>query len=82
MSSLKTASASSSVRNLNENPQLYQQYVSWREERLRFNEELKVAGSEAAKKGWQRSYMKGEDTTGTTFAGHETKIQMKDFRRG
>jgi len=26
--------------------------------------------------------MKGEDTSGNTFAGHETKIQMKEFRRG
>ena len=70
------------IRNLSENPKLYQQYVDWRDERLRFNEELKVEGSDAAKKGWQRSYMKGEDTSGNTFAGHETKIQMKDFSRG
>jgi hypothetical protein len=59
-----------------------QQYVDWRDARLKFNEELKVAGSDAAKKGWQRSYMKGEDSAGNTFAGHETKIQMKEFRRG
>ena len=71
-----------SIKNLNENPKLYQQFVDWREERLRFNEELKVEGSDAAKKGWQRSYMKGENTSGNTFAGHETKIQMKDFSRG
>ncbi len=70
------------IKNLNENPKLYRQYVDWRDERLRFNEELKVAGSDAARKGWQRSYMKGEDTSGNTFAGHETKIQMQDFRRG
>ena len=70
------------IRNLNENPKLYQQYVDWRDERLRFNEELKIEGSDAAKKGWQRSYMKGENTSGNTFADHEAKIQMKDFSRG
>jgi hypothetical protein len=70
------------VRNINENAKLYQQYVDWRESRLEFNEELKDAESGAAKEGWQRSYMKGQDQQGNTFAGHETKIQMKDFKRG
>jgi len=70
------------IRNVNENPKLYQQYISWREERLKFNEELKVKGSDAANKGWQRTYMKGQNQTGNTFAGHQTKIQMKNFKRG
>ncbi|MEE4161442.1 MAG: DUF6065 family protein [Woeseiaceae bacterium] len=69
------------VGNLNENPKLYKQYVQWREDRLRFNEELQQAGSDAAKEGWQRSYMKGEDNTGQAFAGHETKLRIRDFRR-
>ena len=68
-------------KNLNENPKLYQQYIDWREERLAFNEALKEKGSSAQKEGWQRTYMKGQDQSGQTFAGHETKIQMKPFRR-
>ncbi|MEO1246776.1 MAG: DUF6065 family protein [Pseudomonadota bacterium] len=68
-------------RNLNEDAKLYQQYVDWREDRLRFNEDLKKAGSEAAEEGWQRTYMKGEDRTGQTFAGHETKLRIRDFKR-
>lgn len=70
------------VKNLNENAKLYKQYVDWRQDRMDFNKELKVADSEAAKEGWQRTYMKGQDQEGSTFAGHQTKIQMKDFRRG
>ena len=70
------------IKNLNEDPKLYKQYVDWRNDRMKFNEELKVAGSEAQKKGWQRSYMKGQDQTGNTFAGHQTKMQMKEFKRG
>jgi len=70
------------VKNLNENPKLYDQYVNWREDRMAFNRDLKREGSEAQKKGWQRTYMKGEDPSGQAFAGHETKIQLKDFRRG
>ncbi len=69
------------LKNLNEDPKLYQQYVSWREDRLRFNEELKQEGSEAQQEGWQRTYMKGQDLSGTTFAGHQTKLPMKDFTR-
>ncbi len=68
-------------KNLNENAKLYQQYVDWREQRMKFNEELQQSGSEAAKQGWQRTYMKGQDQTGNTFAGHETKVAMKDFKR-
>ena len=69
-------------KNLNEDAKLYQQYVQWREDRLKFNEELKQPGSAAADKGWQRSYMKGEDNAGQVFAGHETKLKIRDFRRG
>jgi len=70
------------LRNVNENAKLYAQYVGWREERLRFNEELKQQGSDAEKLGWQRTYMKGQDLGGNTFAGHQTKVLMKEFRRG
>jgi hypothetical protein len=69
------------LRNINDNAKLYAQYTGWRDERLRFNEALKQQGSDAQKQGWQRSYMKGEDPSGNTFAGHQTKIQMKDFKR-
>ncbi len=70
------------IKNINENAALYRQYVEWRESRLAFNEGLKDSASGAAKEKWQRSYMKGHDQQGNTFAGHETKIQMKDFKRG
>ncbi len=69
-------------KNLNENAKLYQQYVKWREDRLKFNEDLKKEGSQASEEGWQRTYMKGEDNTGQVFAGHETKLRIRDFRRG
>ncbi len=69
------------IRNINENAKLYQQYTGWREDRIRFNEELKQQGSEAAREGWQRTYMKGQDSSGNTFAGHQTKVLMKEFKR-
>lgn len=68
------------IRNLNEDRKLYEQYVRWREDRLRFNEALQEEGSQAQAEAWQRSYMKGEDSYGNTFAGHRTKVPMKAFR--
>ena len=67
------------LKTINENPKLYEQYTKWREGRLAFNEEVKDAGTEAAKSGWQRTYMKGEDQMGNVFAGHQTKIRIRDF---
>lgn len=68
------------LRNLNEDPKLYQQYITWREDRMAFNAALKKEGSAARKQGWQRTYMKGEDQAGNVFAGHETKVQMREFK--
>lgn len=67
------------LKNINDDPKLYAQYVKWREDRIAFNNELKNPDSEAAKSGWQRTYMKGEDQLGNAFAGHETKIRIRDF---
>lgn len=66
-------------KTINEDPKLYEQYVKWREDRLAFNAELQDAGTEAAKSGWQRTYMKGEDQQGNVFVGHQTKIRILDF---
>ena len=68
------------LRNINDNAKLYRQYTQWREGRLAFNDELKDASTDAAKAGWQRTYMKGEDQLGNAFAGHQTKIRMRDFK--
>jgi hypothetical protein len=69
------------VQNINQNAKLYDQYVEWRESRVAFIDDLEDAQSDAARAKWQRTYMKGENEKGNTFAGHETKIQMKEFRR-
>ena len=68
------------LKNINEDAKLYEKYIAWREDRISFNEDLKQEGSAARKEGWQRTYMKGQDGEGNVFAGHETRIQMKDFK--
>lgn len=69
------------IQTINQNAGLHNQYNEWRLNRAAFIDDLKDAESDAAKAKWQRTYMKGEDQMGNTFAGHQTKIQMKDFRR-
>jgi hypothetical protein len=69
------------IQSISRNAKLYNQYVEWRKTRATFIDDLKDAKSDAAKAKWQRTYMKGQNQTGNTFAGHQTKIQMKDFRR-
>ncbi len=70
-----------SIESLNQNRKLYDQYTAWRESRTQFIEDLTDAESAAAKERWQRDYMKGQDQKGNTFAGHQTKIPMKEFKR-
>lgn len=69
------------IQNIQQNAKLYKQYVEWRESRVSFLDDLQDSGSDAAKAKWQRTYMQGQDQTGNVFAGHQTKIQMKEFKR-
>lgn len=69
------------IQNIHNNTKLFGQYDAWRKTRVAFNADLKDADSDAAKAKWQRTYMKGQDSMGNAFAGHQTKIQMKNFRR-
>lgn len=64
---------------INQHPKLYKQYVAWKDDREQFLRDLKDPNSEAAKAGWQRTYMKGEDQYGKAFAGHQTKVRTRDF---
>ena len=69
------------IKNIHQDAGLYNQYAEWRKSRATFIDDLKDANSDASKAKWQRTYLKGQNQTGNTFAGHQTKIQMKDFRR-
>ena len=69
------------IQSIHQNAKIFGQYDEWRNSREAFIDDLKDAESDATKAKWQRTYMKGQDQMGNTFAGHQTKIQMKDFRR-
>lgn len=68
-------------RPLHADPKLSNSYDKWRESRLNFNTNLNEATSAAAKQGWQRDYMLGQDIDGNVFAEHQTKLALRKFRK-
>jgi hypothetical protein len=64
------------------NPALESEHEEWRAARARFNEELKVPGSEASKAGWQKHYQQGTDLHGNIKPfPHLTKSSLHPFER-
>ena len=67
------------IRFLDENPQLAEGYRVWSASRQNFNQDLKVADSDAQKAGWQRHYVRGETVTQTKAAEHQTSVSLAEF---
>jgi hypothetical protein len=67
------------IRELDEEPQTASAYRQWAESRGRFNQDLKVPGSEAVKRGWQKDYVQGTVPGGLRAKEHQTKLRLKDF---
>ncbi len=66
---------------LHENQPLQAQYETWRDSRRTFNEALAKQESEAVKQGWQKSYMLGRSGSGERVAGHQTRLDVREFRQ-
>lgn len=66
---------------LQENRVLLAQYEQWRDSRKSFNEALANRESEAVKQGWQKNYMLGRASSGDRVAGHQTRLDVREFRR-
>jgi hypothetical protein len=66
---------------LEADPDLYQAFVRWVESRNRFNEGLKVPGSEARNHKWQKDYFRGSGRFGAPPSDHRTKLRVKEFVR-
>jgi hypothetical protein len=67
------------IRDIEGEPSLAQAYEQWGESRVTFNRELEVPGSEAAKRGWQKEYVRGTTMGGVRVSQHQTKLKLKDF---
>ena len=66
------------LRLLESNAGLYEEYKVWAESRGDFNKRLKNHESEAVRERWQRHYMRGTNVaTGDAAGEHVTKRKLK-----
>jgi len=70
-----------SLRALESDEKLQDQYWTWQYSREAFLESAGDASSEAARAGWQRHYMLGITHDGTEPAEHRTRIALPPFRK-
>ena len=61
------------------NPELKAKYDAWEASRSGFLEGLKTNDPDAVKRGWQKDYFQGKLPEGSTFDGHQTKLNLKEF---
>jgi hypothetical protein len=67
------------ICEIGEEPELAEAYERWAESRVTFNEDLQVPDSEAARRGWQKDYVRGMTLGGVRAREHQTKLKLKDF---
>jgi SAM-dependent methyltransferase len=67
------------IRRGDADPDLWRRHVAHRMSRHDFNEALKIEGSTAQAKAWQRSYFQGPAAALTPE--HRTKVKLKPFRK-
>ena len=67
------------IHDIASDPEIYQGYQKWCQSRGQFLADLKVLGSEAVKRGWQKDYLRGITTEGVRIPEHETKLTLRDF---
>jgi hypothetical protein len=68
------------IRSLESDPDIETAYRTMADARLKFNEGLKVPGSEAQAEKWQKNYMRGSTPFGNAPPDHRTKLALKPFR--
>jgi hypothetical protein len=66
---------------LHHNAALQQEYNDWQTSRANFLNALVEKDQEALKRGWQKDYFKGVTGDGERIDGHQTKLNLKNFRR-
>jgi hypothetical protein len=69
------------IRLMDENKVVQEQFNAFSLSRARFQEDLRVPGSEARIQGWQRDYFRGTGRIAAAPASHRTKLKLRDFKR-
>lgn len=63
-----------SMQSINDEPEILEAYTAWSQGRSTFLNDLKVPGSEACKREWQKDYFQGKD-----IPEHQTKLKLAAF---
>lgn len=66
------------IRKPSDDPELWAEFIAWRDSRNNFNSELLKPGSEAQAQKWQKAYMHGPENT--IIPPHRSKLRLKDFK--
>ena len=68
-------------RSLASDPEAERAYREWSESRLKFNADLKVEGSDAQSRKWQKDYFSGRSESPINAPpDHRTKLRAKPFK--
>lgn len=65
---------------LTKNDELHTKYRAWEASRSTFLTGLSEKDPDVVKRGWQKDYFQGKQSAGDTFDGHQTRLEMKDFK--
>ncbi len=70
------------ISKLADDAELLEKYRAWEASRRGFLDGLKSLDPEVVKRGWQKDYFQGKKAEGGTFAGHQTRLGVREFTRG
>jgi hypothetical protein len=62
-------------------PEVEREFLVWEKGRATFLSDLGRKDSEAVKQGWQKHYFQGKTESGERIPDHQTKLDLKEFRR-
>ncbi len=62
-------------------PTVEKDYKDWERSRSQFMADLEHRGSAAHRRGWQKHYFKGETQSGEAISDHQTRVNLREFRR-
>ncbi len=68
------------IRALDADPEVREAYLAWADGRRHFNEELRLPGSEAQSRKWQKDYLRGTTPFGEAPPDHRTRLRLAAFK--
>src|SRR5262249_25962806 len=67
------------LRNLYDDQEIADGSLEWRKSRAEFIKDLPVKGTSANQAAWQKDYVHGRATDGTTAHDHQRKLSLQAF---